>query len=77
MSMNENDILQRIVKVEVTLNALVGEIRELRENHFFHLTKQLDKLNEKVSGSPSWAVSLVIAGLVGLVSLLVPLVLQK
>ena len=75
--MNENDILQRIVKVEVTLNALVGEIRELRENHLTHVKEQIDKLNEKISGSPSWSVSLVIAGLVGLVSLLVPLVLQK
>lgn len=77
MSERDDELLQRMARVETLVDSLVGEVRELRENHLAHLKKDIENLGEKISGRPSWSVMLIISGLAAAVGILLPLVLQK
>ncbi len=76
---NENDnlLVERLARVEALIDALVGEVRELRENHLAHITEELKEIRELVSNRPSWVILLLISGLATAVGILLPLVLQK
>ena len=74
---DEQDILQRVTRMEALFDSLVGEVAEIKNNHLSHITEELKEIRGLVGGHPSWSVTLVISGLAALVALLIPLVLQK
>lgn len=73
----ENDLIQRLTKVETILDTVIAELVEIKTNHLHELKEDIKRLGEKISGRPSWAVMLIISGLAAAVGILLPLVLQK
>lgn len=74
--MGENE-LERLTRVETELVNLKEIVLSMRDNHLKHLEMKVDILSDKINGRPSWITLMVVSGLAALVSLLIPIALNK